>query len=59
MIPLIEQIYPEQPEWQRHCEQLPRLPQLRHRRVVAVLGDIDAFIPRIRLEASLVLGHFW
>ena len=28
-----------------------RLPQLLHRRVVAVLGDIDAFIPRLQLEA--------
>jgi hypothetical protein len=28
-----------------------RLPQLLHRRVVAVLGNIDAFIPRLRLEA--------
>jgi len=27
------------------------LPQLLHRRVVAVLGNIDAFIPRLRLEA--------
>lgn len=29
-----------------------RLPQLLHRRVVAVLGDIDAFMPRLRLEAD-------
>jgi len=28
-----------------------RLPQLLHHRVVAVLGNIDEFIPRIRLEA--------
>lgn len=27
------------------------LPQLLHRRVVAVLGNIDAFIPQLRLEA--------
>jgi hypothetical protein len=51
MIPLIEQICPEQPEWQQHCEQLRQAVSLSA--IVWIALQMGLFLSRLMVEQEL------
>ena len=51
MIPLIEQICPEQPEWQQNCEQLRHAVSLSA--IVWIALQMGLFLSRLMVEQEL------